>query len=159
VLTLSGPQATPARVLTAIRDATEVHFHTHALVDLGISDASHLVLSAGADGRYALTTEAIRSAELRAHAIIILGACRSAQGARYQHAPWSLPHAFLSVGARAVLAAATEIPDAESWPFFTRVLQRIRTGADPAAALRDERTATLASHPSMTWVADVLLFE
>jgi len=46
------------------------------------------------------------------------------------------------------------IPDAEAGPFFTRVLDRIRAGAAPAVALRDERVAS-----SSSWVADVILFE
>ncbi|HEX7838623.1 MAG TPA: CHAT domain-containing protein [Kofleriaceae bacterium] len=155
---LSGPAATPTQVLAKMRDASEIQFHTHALVDMGVSDASYLVLSPGPDGRYALTAEAIRDAELRGRPIVVLAACHSAQGALYQHAPWSLPHAFLGVGARAVFAAATEIPDRESGLFFTRVLARIRGGADPAAALRDERVAALTSNTS-SWVADVILFE
>jgi hypothetical protein len=156
--TLSGPEATPARVLAAMSGASEIQFHTHALVDMGVSNASHLVLSPGLDGSYALTAEAIRGIELRGRPIIVLAACHSAQGARYQHAPWSLPHAFLAAGARAVFATGTAIPDAGAGPFFTRVLERVRAGADPAVALRDERTPTLVSNPS-SWVADVILFE
>jgi len=155
---LSGLAATPAQVLSEMVDASEIQFHTHALVDLGVSDASHLVLSPGPDGTYALTAEAIRSTELRGHPIVVLAACHSAKNARYQHAAWSLPDAFLSVGARAVLAAAATIPDHEAAGFFDRVLERARMGADPAAALRDERVAALASNPS-SWAADVLLFE
>jgi hypothetical protein len=157
-LTLSGVEANPQRVLAAMAGAGEIQFHTHALVDLGISNASHLVLSPGLDGSYALTAEAIRGIELPARPMIVLAACYSAQGARYQHAPWSLPHAFLAAGARAVLAAGTSIPDAAAGPFFARVLERVRAGADPAVALRDEQLATLASNPS-SWVADVMLFE
>jgi cellulose synthase operon protein C len=155
---LSGPAATPTRVLAEMVEAREIQFHTHALLDVGQSDASHLVLSSEPDGRYALTAEAIRGIELRGHPIIVLAACHSAQGARYQHAPWSLPDAFLAVGARAVFAAAREIPDREAAAFFDRVLAKVRAGADPAVALRDLRTAVLASNPS-SWVADVILFE
>jgi hypothetical protein len=155
---LLGAAATPASVLEAMRDASEIQFHTHALVNMGVSDASYLILSPGSDGRYALTAEAIRGADLRARPIIVLAACHSAQGARYKHAPWSLPHAFLSIGARAVFAAGSDIPDAAAGPFFTRVLARIRDGATPAVALRDERMAALASDDA-SWVADVIVFE
>jgi hypothetical protein len=155
---LSGPDATPSRVLAAMAGASEIQFHTHALMDVGLSDASHLVLSPEPDGRYALTAEAIRGTELRGHPIIVLAACHSAQGARYQHAPWSLPDAFLAVGARAVFASAAAIPDLDAGAFFASVLARVHGGADPATALRDERTARLAASPS-SWVADVVLFE
>ncbi|MBC7974022.1 MAG: CHAT domain-containing protein [Myxococcales bacterium] len=156
--TLSGPSATPSLVLAKMRDATEIQFHTHALVDAGVSDASHLVLSAEPDGRYALTAEAIRTTTLRGQPIVVLAACRSAQGARYQHAPWSLPDAFLAAGAHAVFAAATDIPDSDSGAFFDRVLARVRAGEAPAAALRDERLPILKIDPD-NWVGDVLLFE
>lgn len=156
--TLTGPTATPAQVLAAMRNVSEIQFHTHALVNMGVSDASYLVLSPEPDGRYALTAEVIRGTELRGRPIVVLAACHSAQGARYQHASWSLPHAFLAAGARGVFAAATAIPDLEAGAFFTRVLERVRGGTAPAAALRDERMTTLASQP-LSWVADVVLFE
>jgi cellulose synthase operon protein C len=156
--TLSGASATPLQVIAAMTTATEIQFHTHALVNMGMSDASYLVLSPEPGGRYALTAEAIRGRELAGRPLVVLAACHSAQGARYQHAPWSLPHAFLAAGARGVLAAATEIPDLEAGPLFDRVLARVRAGAAPAAALRDERIAALARDPA-SWVADVILFE
>lgn len=90
--------------------------------------------------------------------MIVLAACHSAQNARHQYASWTLPGAFLAVGARAVFAAATEVPDREAGPFFDRVLARVRAGTDAAVALRDERIAVLASNPS-SWVAGVILFE
>jgi len=155
--TLSGLEATPARVLAAMATATEIQFHTHALLDVGVSDASHLVLAPDASGRYALTAEAIRTIRLVGHPVIVLMACHSAQGARYQHAPWSLPDAFLAVGARAVVAAATAIPDAGSGAFFTRLLAAVRAGADPAVALRDLRLAPESRAGS--WVDDIVLFE
>jgi hypothetical protein len=153
---LSGAAATPTRVLAEIQDATEIHFHTHALVNAGISDASHLVLSPGsAKEGYALTAEMIRGTKLRGHPVVVLAACHSAQGAHYHHTPWSLPGAFVAVGARAVFAAGSNIPDLEAGPFFTRVLDQIRAGAEPARVLRDER---LRAKPS-SWIADVILFE
>ena len=158
VRSLSGLQATPTRVLSELPEATEVQFHTHALVDVGVSDASHLVLSPEPDGHYALTAEAIRASALRGHPVVVLAACHSAQGARYQHAAWSLPDAFLAAGARAVFAAGTDVPDREAGPFFEHVLTRVRGGADPATALRDERVHALAANPT-SWIGDVMLFE
>lgn len=154
--TLSGLNATPARVLAAMANAGEIQFHTHALMDVGVSDASHLVLSPDR-GRYALTAEDIRRVQLQGHPIVVLAACHSAQGATYEHAPWSLPDAFLVAGARAVFAAATEIPDVESGRFFESVLARVRAGVDPAVALRDQRLA--ADPAASSWVGDVILFE
>jgi hypothetical protein len=155
---LSDADATPQQVLAELVSATEVEFDTHALLDAGISDASHLVLSPGDGGSYALTAEAIRAARLQRHPIVVLAACESARGANYQHAAWSLPDAFLDAGARGVLAAATAIPDQEAGPFFTRVLDLIRAGTDPAVALRDERLSAVKQHRS-SWATGVVLFE
>jgi hypothetical protein len=135
----------------------DVQFHTHALMDVGVSDASHLVLAPDVNGRYALTAEGIRGIQLSGHPVVVLAACHSAQGARYQHAPWSLPDALLAVGARAVFAASTEIPDAASSVFFEQVLARVRAGADPAVALRDVRLAAGIDAPG--WMHDVIAFE
>jgi CHAT domain-containing protein len=154
---LAGLEATPSHVLAAMADASEVVFHTHALMDVGVSDASHLVLSPEPDGEYALTAEAIRGIALRGHPVVALTACHSARGARYQHAPWSLPDAFIAVGARAVLATTADIPDVASGKLFDSVLARTRGGADPAVALRDERIA--ADPATAGWVDDVVLFE
>lgn len=155
-VTLSGSAATPKRVLAEMVDASEIDFHVHALLHVGVSDASHLVLSPDPDGKYALTAEAIRGVELRGRPLVVLAACRSAVGAHYQHAPWSLPVAFLSAGARAVLAAATEIPDRESSAVLDRLVAQIRAGARPAVALRDARTV---ASPAETWVDDLVVFE
>jgi hypothetical protein len=155
--TLAGAGATPSHVLAAMTDASEIVFHTHALMDVGVSDASHLVLSPEADGQYALTAEAIRGIALHGQPVVALTACHSARGARYEHAPWSLPDAFIAVGARAVFATATDIPDVASGKLFDSVLARVRAGADPAVALRDERIAADAA--SAGWVDDVVLFE
>jgi hypothetical protein len=155
---LSGSAATPARVLERIRDASEIQFHTHALVDAGVSDTSQLVLSAGPDGQYALTAEQIRSVALRGDPIVVLAACHSAQAARYQNTAWSLPDAFLAAGARAVLAAGSDVPDRDAGPVFARILDRVRAGVTPARALRDERVRTLAVDRS-SWIADILVFE
>lgn len=155
---LSGSAATPGRVLDRIRDASEIQFHTHALVDAGISDTSQLVLSAGLDGQYALTAEQIRSVELRGDPIVVLAACHSAQAARYQNTAWSLPDAFLAAGARAVLAAGSDVPDRDAGLVFARILDRVRAGVAPARALRDERVRTRAVDRS-SWIADILVFE
>jgi hypothetical protein len=156
-ITLSGIDATPARVALAMSDVNEIHFHTHALTNPKISDASFLALSPEPQGgEYALTAEAIRKLKLQAHPLVVLAACNSAQGAHYEHAPLSLPEAFISAGARAVFATTTDIPDKNSGQFFARVLARVRAGADPAAALRDQRIESMGTQP---WAADVILFD
>ncbi len=155
---LAGPAATPSRVLTEMVEATEIEFHTHGLIDPEVSNASLVVLSPEADGRYALTVREVRGQELRGAPVVILAACRAAHTAPFLHEPFSLPVAFAEAGARAVFAATVDLPDAEAGPFFDAVRSRIRAGEAPAVALRDERLVWLR-RPGSDWVRHVLLFE
>jgi len=155
---IHGPDATPPRVLDAMRSATEIDLHTHGLVDLGISDVSHLVLAPAPDGEYALTAASVASQRLAGAPLVILAACHTTAVAPYGHETWSLPAAFRRAGARAVLASPTLIPDAEAAPFFDAVRLRIRRGETPAAALRDERMARVSTDPS-SWTKTVIVFE
>jgi CHAT domain-containing protein len=153
---LSGAEATPARVRGAMPAAAEIEFHVHGMVDLGVSDASFLALTPGPDGRHALTAGEIRATELRAAPLVILGACHAGQVAPYLHEAWSLPVAFLEAGARAVIASPAPVQDREAGPFFAAVRAKIRAGASPATAVRDERVRLGAD---ADWAASVLVFE
>jgi hypothetical protein len=154
---LRGPAATRRRVLAELGDADEVELHVHGLLNPAQSDASLLVLSDdGADG-YALTAGDVRKLHLPRGPLVVLGACRSATATAIFDERWSLPAAFVEAGARAVVAAATAIPDLEAHRFFTSLRQRIRSGVAPAVALRDERLQWLSD--SRSWVESVLVFE
>jgi hypothetical protein len=61
-------------------------------------------------------------------------------------------------GARAVIASAAPIPDADAAAFFDAVRGRARTGAAVAIALRDARQQWLAEHRA-NWVRDIIVFE
>ncbi|WP_338089123.1 CHAT domain-containing protein [Nannocystis pusilla] len=152
---LSGPEATPTRVLQALPAAGEIEFHVHGLVDLAVSDASFLALTPEADGRHTLTAGQIRGVALPARPVVILGACHAGQVAPYLHEAWSLPSAFLEAGARVVIASPAPVEDREAGPFFDAVRARIRRGASPAVAVRDERLL----RGGADWAAHVLVFE
>jgi hypothetical protein len=156
--TISGPAATPSRVLSAIGAAGEVIVHAHGLVDAAQPDASFLALSPDRDGRYALTVADVRKAKLSSNPLVILAACRASQAAPVWHETWSLPAAFVYAGARAVIASASPIPDGEAGAFFEDVRARIRTHVPAAIAVRDARAAWLAQHRG-DWVRNVLVFE
>ncbi|MDC0671363.1 CHAT domain-containing protein [Nannocystis radixulma] len=153
---LTGPDATPSRVLQALPDAAEIEFHVHGLVDLGVSDASFLALTPDVDGRHALTAGQIRGLALVGRPLVILGACHAGQVAPYLHEAWSLPVAFLEAGAQAVIASPAPVQDREAGPFFDAVRARIRSGASPAVAVRDERVQRSGG---ADWAAHVLVFE
>lgn len=155
---LSGAEATPGRVLNAMTQATEIEVHAHGLINPTLSDASLLVLSPDASGQYALTAGQVRTHKLLGHPLVTLAACQAAHTARQIHEPFSLPVAFLEAGARAVLAATVDIPDAEAGPFFVAVQDRIRAGQSAATALRDVRQEWLRTNPE-SWVRAVLVFE
>jgi hypothetical protein len=156
--TIGGASATPSRVLAAIGAAGDVVIHAHGIVDAAQPDASFLALSPEPDGRYALTVADVRKAKFAASPLVILAACRSSQAAPVWHETWSLPTAFVYAGARAVLASASPIPDADAAAFFDDVRANIRTGKVAAVALRDARVAWLAQRRG-DWVRDVIVFE
>ncbi len=156
---LKGAAATPDRVLAEVADATEVVFNAHGLVDSGQSDATMLVLSPDADGRYTLSVADLRNAHLRRAPLVILAACRAGELiVPSPHDPISLPSAFLRAGARAVLASSAPILDADAATFFDGVRARATSGSPFPAALRDERQAWL-SRDGSSWVRQVMLFE
>lgn len=156
---LDGPAATPPRVLAEIADASFVEIHAHGIANATESDASLVMLSPDATGRYALTAAAIRQQPLRGHPIVILAACHAAVAATYRHQAWSLPAAFIAAGARAVIASTDVISDADAGEFFDDLRQRLGQGASVAVALRDTRVAWLAAHPAATWVSSLMVFQ
>jgi hypothetical protein len=137
--------------------AAYVELHVHGEVDLEQADASYLALSPDATGRWALTAGDVRKVRLTAAPVVVLAACRAATAAPFAHARLSLPDAFLSAGARAVIAPAVEIPDAEAGPFFDEIRRRITGGEAPAAAVAAARAAAIAR--GQAWAAGVLVFE
>ena len=155
---VSGAAATPSRVLAAISTAGDVTIHAHGLVDVSLPDASFLALSPEADGRFALTTGDVRKAHFTTSPLIILAACRASSAAPVLHETWSLPAAFVLAGARAVIASAAPIPDADAAAFFDAVRTKARAGASVAVALRDVRQQWLTDRRG-TWVRDVIVFE
>ncbi|MCP3138995.1 CHAT domain-containing protein [Pyxidicoccus xibeiensis] len=156
-VTLVGAEATPPRVLAAMKDATEVDLVAHGVVD-GHADTSYLLLAPGPDG-YELTVPQVRASSLRGAPFVVLAACRAAHTAYVLDAPFSLPASFIEAGARGVLAATVEIPDLEAGTFFNAVRERIRRGEVPAIALRDERMKWLGENRGVAWLPSVLLFE
>jgi hypothetical protein len=158
VVELEGAQATPSRVLEAMKRATAIEFHAHGVVDRSLSDATVIALAPEDDGRFALTAEAIRRVRLEGAPMVLLGACSAARLPPVLHQTSSLPQAFVDAGARAVFAATVDIPDSAGG-FFQAVNERIHAGAGPAQALREERQRWLREERSAQWVTRVLLYE
>ncbi|ATB49227.1 CHAT domain-containing protein [Corallococcus macrosporus] len=155
---LSGMQATPARVLAAMVQASEVEIHAHGAFSPEMSDASLVVLAPEPDGRYALSAAQVRALKLERAPLVLLATCSAARATPFLHESFSLPVAFIEAGASTVLASTVEIPDSAG-RFFEAVRERIRSGAPAAQALRDERRTWLEAHPAADWVHGILLFE
>jgi tetratricopeptide (TPR) repeat protein len=153
----SGADATPSRVLSAMKDATEIDLVAHGFISER-SDESYLLLSPERGVRR-LTVPQVRSAELRGSPFVVLAACHAAHTSYALHEPLSLPAALIQAGARGVLAATEDIPAQEANTFFNQVRDRMREGVLPANALRDVRAQWLEADPKKAWLASVLLFE
>ncbi|MGV3619477.1 MAG: CHAT domain-containing protein, partial [Archangium sp.] len=154
---ITGAQATPERVLSALGDAAFVEFDVHGQVNTGSEDTAALMLANGAHG-HSLTAAAVSRAKLNKHPVVLLGACRAATAAPYMHEAWSLPRAFAQAGARSIIAAPVDLPDGEARRFFGPLTERLLRGESPASALRDERVKWLAADAA-PWVRQVLVFE
>ena len=156
---LRGADATPSRVLLAMRGAQVIEFHTHGILGNDVSESSYLVLSPELDRQYALTAGDVAQVQLAARPLVILGACHAADSSKSLEGGIGLPEAFLRSGARAVIASPDAVQDLGAAGLFAAVRERVMHGADPAVALRDERLHRLALSHDDTWVAGVVVFE
>jgi predicted anti-sigma-YlaC factor YlaD len=157
LITRSGADATPSRVLAAMKDATEIDVVAHGFV-YEHADASYLLLSSEGGNRE-LTLSRVRATRLRGAPFVVLAACHAAHTSYALHDPLSLPAAFVHAGARGVVAATEVIPIEDANAFFNQVRERMRTHVPPAIALRDVRVQWLEKDSTRTWLASVLLFE
>ncbi|MFP2925545.1 CHAT domain-containing protein [Pyxidicoccus sp. 3LG] len=154
---LSGAEATPSRVLAAMKDATEIDLVAHGIID-GTANTSYLLLAQEAEG-HRLSVPQVRSASLKGAPFVVLAACHAAHTAYMLDSPFSLPASFIEAGARGVLAATVAIPDLEAGAFFNAIRERLRKGEAPALALRDERMKWSGEKRGGAWLDSVLLFE
>jgi hypothetical protein len=161
---LSGKDATPSRVLAAMKDATEIDLVAHGTIN-DFSDAAYLMLAEEQGGGSKLGVFAVRKASLQGAPFVVLAACHAAHPTYSVDEPLSLPAAFIEAGARGVLAATVKIPDLEAQDFFNAVRERMRAGTAPALALRDERMLWKKDPRwerdgrGKSWLDSVLLFE
>jgi hypothetical protein len=155
---LDGSRATPGAVLAAMQNAGYIEIHAHGMLAAEGSDPSFLVLSPDEHGDYALTAQAVESARLARAPVVVLAACHAASAGPNQHRTWGLADAFVTAGARAVIASPGPIADAAAPRFFAAVRARIAGGASASVALRDERL--LWTEPAQrAWIDSLVVFE
>jgi hypothetical protein len=160
---LKGREATPSRVLEELGRATEVDLMTHGIIS-DSSNTSYLQLAEEKEGGESELTVArlLRASATKKFSgspFVVLAACHAGHTSYILHEQFSLPAAFIKAGARGVLAATVEIRDLKAGDFFNAVRARMRSGATPAVALRDERVQWLRAGKEVAWVDSVLLFE
>ena len=155
---LRGAEATPSRVLQAMRAASVIEFHTHGFIANDISEASYLVLSPESGQQYTLTASDIAGIKLSAP-LVILGACHAATSSRSLEGGMGLAEAFLRSGARAVVASPDAVQDLGAHAFFDAVREHVMHGAPPSVAVREERIRLLSTSRDNTWVSGVVVFE
>ncbi len=151
-IVLRGAAATPTRVLAEARRADTVEIHAHGLIDVSEPGAAALVLAPDARGDYALTADAVAGVRLERHPVVILGACHAGSIPRSLE-PWGLADAFISAGARAVIASPATLPDTDGAQALAAIAARVRGGATPAAAVREARLTRGG------WLEELVLFE
>ncbi|HEX3475532.1 MAG TPA: CHAT domain-containing protein [Kofleriaceae bacterium] len=152
---LSGARATPAAVLAAMRTASLAVVVAHGVTDAAEPTAASLILSPDPQGDYLLTASKVRAATLVGSPVVVLAGCDAGR-VQVSAEPWSLATSFLHAGARVVIAPTAPIPDDTANDVFRSLIDRIRTGADPADALVTERTARQAAAP---WLSSIVIFE
>ncbi len=150
---ISGAGATPTNVLAALRDATYAQLDVHGVLTAKEPEAAYLALSPEPGGAYALRADAVAAAKLTAHPVIVLAACRAAAVAPYLRQRWSLPDAFITAGASAVIAVDVAIPDADAGPVFDELHRRIAAGEQVEAAVAAVRASSTAP-----WVQHLMVF-
>jgi CHAT domain-containing protein len=141
--TLAGDEATLERFMEAAPRQALIHYAGHA-----DSDATHsygALLLAGDDAGV-LGSSRIARQRLPLQPLVVLAACGTFRGDPLHVAGMaSLARAFLTAGARTVVGTLWEIDDDVAAPLFLRFHQEVRTGAQPARALRSAQLAMLRS--------------
>lgn len=119
-----------------------VHFATHAQANAQSPLESAVVLSQRGT-RYKLYARDVLAQPLRAE-LVTLSACRSAGARSYaSEGLVGLAWAFMSAGARRVLAGLWNVEDASTPRLMERFYRGLRAGRAPAVALRDAKLEQL----------------
>lgn len=147
---LLGESATKA----ALRDlALEryrfIHFATHGWLDGADSRETGLVLASdGSTGSGLLSLEEVVGLSLAAE-VVVLSACRSGLGEPLRgEGLVGLTGGFLHAGADNVLVSLWDVADRATSSLMPEFYRSLRSGADPAAALRAAKLARIRSDGS-----------
>lgn len=143
---LLGAEAGVEALLRELQAVEVLHFSGHAVAGTARPGNSHLALATSATRGGALFADEIRAADLSGLYLVALSACGTASGAELQvGSRQSLADAFLSAGARAVVASMWPVVDDRSSALQMELHRAILQGKDAAAALRLAQRSVLES--------------
>jgi CHAT domain-containing protein len=141
---LSGTDATPAAVLTALGSASLFQFSGHALSAGPGLRGSRLVLAPGQDGAGSLSAEAIAHLHLPLLRLVVLSACQTlSRPESGTYRPDGLAEAFLAAGARGVIGSLWAVDDQATTSLMTGLHSALKAGESPGKALQTAQVAAL----------------
>jgi CHAT domain-containing protein len=154
---LSGRDATKAKVLGVLEQATHVHIASHAFGSTE-NERPYILLSDGRGGPDVLYADELKDVHLQAE-LVFLSACSTSLGqASEGEGLLSLARAFLLSGARCVVGTLWPIGDAAAVELIRCFYERLASGTPVADALHHARAAVRAQGaPPRTWAALQLL--
>ena len=150
---LAGDEATEARVRAAIGGHRVLHFATHGVISNEPNRPSYLALhpAAGDDGRFS-------AGEIYGSAIdadlVVLSACRTALGPVEGDGVIGFTRAFLSAGARSVVATQWDVSDQVSYEVMRGFYAARARGLSTSRVLRAAQLTELRRLRAGAVVAD-----
>jgi CHAT domain-containing protein/tetratricopeptide (TPR) repeat protein len=157
---LTGPSASKDRFLKNAGDFDIVHFAGHAIVNDTYPLMSRLVFARPAPGHSGLLFgNELLDTQFDRTSLVVLAACRTALGPlRKGEGPISLARPFLARGVPEVVASLWDVDDYASGMLFKAFYPALRSGFQPAEALRNAQVALLRNadprlHAPSAWAA------
>jgi CHAT domain-containing protein len=146
---LTGLAARKAAVLEAAAGSRLVHFAAHAVADDRNPENSRLLLSGDGGNEGDLGPRDITAARFGRCEMVVLGACRTADGDAYrQEGVMSLARPFMAAGVPSVVSALWDVDDEAAGSLLPVFHAEYRRHGDAAAALRAAQLTALESRDS-----------
>ncbi len=150
---LTAGDASEAAVRAGLAGRRVLHFATHGVVSNATTTPSFLALHPSSDGDGRLQADEIYDLRLDAD-LVVLSACRTALGPVEGDGVIGFARAFLSAGARSVVATQWDVSDRVSYEVMREFYARRARGASNSRALRGAQLAVLRALRAGTIHAD-----
>lgn len=141
---LLGDEATESRIRESVAGRSVLHFATHGIVHNEERLASYLALRPSGDTDGRLTADEVYGLALDSD-LVVLSGCRTALGPVGGDGVIGFTRAFLTAGARSVVATQWDVSDRVSYEVMRQFYRRRRDGTATSRALRGAQLAVLAA--------------